>query len=160
MVKYKILKSCDLNDEKIINYLFNLNYLRWLQNNDAWLNNLTIIVAIKNNKIVGHLSLIKQPLTVPVYNETLKIANKIIMELFVQTFHVSELYRRLGIGLSLQELALTETKSQNCYQLRSWSSFDKKGNYQLKLKLGFSFAPSFIESNGKKIAGGYFIKTV
>ena len=160
MIKYKILKSCDMNNEKLINYLSKLNYLRWLQKNNTWLNKLTIIIATKNNDIVGHLSLIKQPITLPVYNDTLKSANKIIMELFVQTFHVSKLYRRLGIGISLQELALIETQKQSCYQLRSWSSFDKKENYQLKLKLGFSFAPSFIESNGKKIAGGYFLKTV
>ena len=160
MIEYKVLSRKDLHNEKLVAYFKQLNYLKWLQKDSKWAPELTVIVATSDTDFIGHISLLKQPITLPIANKEVKYNDHSIYELFVQTFQVNELYRKLGIGKKLQELALLETKQQACYQLRSWSSFDKKVNYQVKFKLGFCFAPSYIESNGKKIAGGYFVKRV
>ena len=82
-------------------------------------------------------------------------------ETLVQTFCVDESCRQTRIGRALQVRALEVTKEAGCIQMRSWSSPDKKANYQLKLSLGFGFHPEVQQTpSGLKISGGYFIKSV
>ena len=119
-------------------------------------------------EIIGHISLRKQPIVIPATAwsgglETLVSGpnDEQLFELFVQTFAVDKVHRRLGHGRALQFAALDLTKSLGCYQMRSWSSLDKPANFALKISLGFSVHPATYETeNGETICGAYFVKTV
>lgn len=83
-------------------------------------------------------------------------------ETFVQAFSVEEPYRRQGHGKSLQLAALDLSRELGAYQMRSWSSLDKRANYALKLSLGFVVHPAVQKSGvtGQLISGVCFVKVV
>ena len=129
---------------------------------------LIFLGAVIGERIAGSLTLKIQPVVIPATewagerDLSLQDPNgELIYEMFIQTFIVEEGYRRMGIGRALQEEGLKQTKQHGCYQMRSWSSLDKKENYQLKLGMGFGFHPEIQETvSGLKVSGGYFVKVV
>ncbi len=115
--------------------------------------------------VVGHLSLLRQPLCLPAAGDQpgapLRLDGTPLDELFVQTFAVDTEHRRRGYGRALQQAALRLAHDLGVYQLRSWSSDDHPENYALKLRLGFAACPALYETdNGLKVSGIYFVKTV
>ncbi len=115
--------------------------------------------------VIGHLSLRRQPISVPVSSlnqaELLLLDNvgEPLYEAFVQSFAVEPDYRRQGFGRALQIAALHKTRDLGCYQLRSWSSADKRENYALKICLGFAIQPALYPlPGGAPISGVYFVK--
>jgi GNAT superfamily N-acetyltransferase len=123
--------------------------------------------AIHGNNVVGNISLKVQEIQMPATawsegrDHTLKGPAGIMSETFVQTFAVAPRYRRQGFGHALQEAALELTQQLGCYQMRSWSSLDKPGNYALKIGLNFVAHPAIQKtSSGLCVSGVYFIKKV
>lgn len=129
---------------------------------------LVFLGVVDGEQVIGSLTLKKQTITMPVSDwageRDLRLFGpdgKPLLETFVQTFFVDEDHRRKGYGLALQQKALELTAQLGCIQMRSWSSLDKPGNYQLKLKLGFGFHPEVQETaSGLRVSGGYFVKRV
>jgi len=129
---------------------------------------LFFLAAVIDTLIVGNLTLKKQPVTSPPSewagerDRHLRDASgSLIDEMFVYSFTVAPSHRRQGIGRALQEAGLQLTRAEGCYQMRSWSSLDKKGNYLLKLGMGFGFHPEIQETaSGLRVSGGYFVKVV
>ncbi len=117
-------------------------------------------------EVVGHLSLLRQPLTLPAAGDqppapVSRPDGTPLDELFVQTFAVDTGHRRRGYGRALQQAALQLARDLGVYQLRSWSSYDHPENYALKLRLGFAACPAVFETDtGLKVSGIYFVKTV
>ena len=115
--------------------------------------------------VIGHLSLRRQPISVPVSSlnqaelRLLDSADEPLNEAFVQSFAVEPDYRWRGYGRALQQTALLKTRELGCYQLRSWSSADKRENYALKISLGFAILPALYPlPGGAPISGVYFVK--
>lgn len=115
--------------------------------------------VVEGSAVIGHISLLVQDI---VSQATPVKRNGITLrETFVQTFSVDERYRRRGHGKALQLAALALTKGLGCYQMRSWSSWDKPANYALKLSLGFAVHPAIYKTESEQeISGVYFIKVV
>ena len=129
---------------------------------------LVFLGALVDGMVVGSLTLLKQPIEIPVTDwagdrdlSLRDAGGSVLYEMFVQTFSVDEAYRRRGIGRALQEEALRQARMMGCYQLRSWSSLDKTANYPLKLGLRFAFHPAIYQTDsGLKVSGGYFIRVI
>jgi len=147
----------------VLAHLDRTDNLRWLTTSEGKLRcGLSVIAAIKDRNIVGHLSVLRQKLTLPEGGGVLTHDGRDLWEAFVQTFEVESEYQSQGIGTRLQEAAIEETRRLGCYQLRSWSSYDKAANYRVKLRLGFAFQPGVhvVEKTGERIPGGHFIMKV
>ena len=146
----------DFPDE-LVEHLDQFNYLVHLKDDQGWYRHLHIIAAICDDQVIGHIALIHRKLCLTNDQELARCGEN-LTELFVQTFRVNDAFQKKGIGRSLQKRALELAKQLNCYQLRSWSSVDKKINYRLKLAMGFAFSPAKMTlDSGKVIHGGYFV---
>lgn len=123
--------------------------------------------AVESDNVVGHIALKMQRIVLPKIAREAKTQplithdDRSLRELFVQTFAVDAAHRNQGRGRTLQLAALDLCRTLGCYQLRSWSSADKRANYALKLSLGFAVHPAVQETaDGQRIPGVYFVKTV
>lgn len=149
-----------------ITHLLRVNMARWgVAADGSPLADTFYFGVVVESGVVGHLSLKRQPILVPPApsgtSALVGADGRALEEMFVQTFAVEETHRRRGYGRALQAAALDFTRENNCYQLRSWSSFDHRANYALKISLGFGVHPTLYETPaGAKIGGVYFVKTV
>lgn len=122
---------------------------------------LLFVGALVEGRVVGHISLQKQVISVPSQPPiAMRLGGQVLWESYVQTFSVEETYRRQGLGTALQQAAMELSRQLGCYQMRSWSSLDKEANYALKLRLGFSFCPGTftVPGTGEQVPGGWFVK--
>lgn len=123
-----------------------------------------IICGFLNEKIVAHISLKIQLIRIPILAPSAKIPSDFVFmeekEIFVYTFAVEKLLRNKGIGTRLQKEAIKTGIENRYYQMRSWSSLDKKQNYRIKHKLGFCIVPgwTYVERLNEWFEGVYFIK--
>lgn len=106
--------------------------------------------AMDGENIAGFISLTWQELPY-----TFEEAQK---EAYVDILEVAPDYRRQGISKTLIEKCLTAAKEAGCFQLRSWSSEDKKEAIPMWKKYGFGLHPQTIISakTGENI-NGYFV---
>ncbi len=80
-----------------------------------------------------------------------------IFESFIDVIEVRKEYRRLGIAKKLLKLCEKESKKRGAYQIRAWSSEDKKEAIAMWKKLGFFLHPQeIISAVTKKPVKGYF----
>ncbi len=86
--------------------------------------------------------------------EIIQYKTKKLTEAKIIAFAVEPGERSKGIGKLLQKHVIEDARSNKCYQLTSYSTFDKVPNYAVKLSLGFCIIPE-IQPNG--IAGSYFV---
>jgi GNAT superfamily N-acetyltransferase len=125
------------------------------------------LAVVLDERVVGHLSLAIHPLVIPQAEPdgaatpfTLDDGT-ILRESYVESFAVEPENRRRGYGEQLQRAALDFSRTRSCYQMRSFSSLDKRENYLLKAKLGFAMHPMLHTSrNGKRYSGISFIKVL
>ena len=66
---------------------------------------------------------------------------QILMEAKIHAFAVKASFRNRGIGKKLQQSVIENAKQQGCHQVSSYSTFDKKENYAVKVGLGFCVQP-------------------
>ena len=76
------------------------------------------------------------------------------MEAKIHAFAVREENRNQGIGTALQRAAIQKARALGCYQVSSYSLYEKTANHQVKLALGFAAQP---EVHGDSIQGVYFV---
>ncbi|MCB9449879.1 MAG: GNAT family N-acetyltransferase [Anaerolineaceae bacterium] len=152
----------------LIQHLKNVKMLNHATINGQPKPNCYYLGIIINRAVIGHIAIKRQPIHVPASHisghEERSLAGpdgNALYEAFVQTFAVEEGYRRTGYGRALQEAALQKAQELGCYQMRSWSSADKLGNYALKIRLGFSIIPALYPMpGGEPISGVYFVKRI
>ncbi len=109
-------------------------------------------VALDNKEIAGFIS--------AKINKLPYVLNN-IFESFIDVIEVKEKYRRQGIAKKLLKLSERESKKIGAYQIRAWSSKDKKEAIMMWKKLGFSLHPQEIISIvTKKPVKGYFITKI
>ncbi len=142
-------------------FLDHLREARMKQHIEFDNNDYIYIVKIVDEIVVAHITIKKQLLEIPTLNKQKLYKNdKLLYEYYVQTFFVNADFRNKGIGSSLQEHAYQLSCENDAYQMRSWSSYDKKENYIVKIKLGFSIHPghTYVSKTNQYIPGAYFIK--
>lgn len=110
--------------------------------------------AFDNEKLVGFVSAYIKVLSKPFPRK--------IKSLFINSIIVSKKYRKQGIGKKLVKMVEKYAKENECYQVESWSSLDKKEMLNLWKKLGFGFCLSFdvSEKSGKVIKGYRVVKRI
>jgi len=109
-------------------------------------------VALDDKEIAGFVSAKLQKLPYIVNN---------VFESFIDVIEVKEKYRRKGIAKKLLDFAEKESKESGVYQIRAWSSEDKKEAIVMWQKLGFCLHPQEIISIiTKKPVKGYFITKI
>ena len=110
-------------------------------------NNGFTYIALDGEKIAGFVSAHIEKLPYPV--------NK--MESYIDIVEVKTEYRRRGIAKKLLNLAEKESKKLGMYQIRAWSSEDKKEAIVMWQKLRFCLHPQeIISAVTKKPVRGYF----
>lgn len=84
-----------------------------------------------------------------------------IFESFIDVIEVKEKYRRQGIAKRLLDFVEKESKKLGTYQIRAWSSEDKKEAIMMWKNLEFSLHPQEIISIvAKKPVKGYFVTKI
>ena len=103
------------------------------------------LVAAQVDELVGFLQFFLQPIGSDRNCPSLSLDGKVLIEAKILAFAVRKDWRRQGIGIALQQRAITRARELGCYQLRSYSSntSEHEANYQLKLAMGFAAQPEF-----------------
>jgi GNAT superfamily N-acetyltransferase len=76
-----------------------------------------------------------------------------LFEAKINVFAVSQNTRNCGIGKAMQRKVIEHARFKGCYQVSSYSTYDKSQNYAVKLDLGFSVQP---EKQADGTTGCYF----
>ena len=79
---------------------------------------------------------------------------QVLTEAKINAFAVKASFRNRGIGKKLQKHVIENAKQKGCSQVSSYSTFDKKENYAIKIGLGFCVQPE-IQKDGTK--GCFFL---
>lgn len=108
-------------------------------------------------ELSGVIGICKQVLGEEQGTPEIMLGNKALSEAKVIAFAVKQDARNKGIGKELQLKAISLAKELDCYQLASYSTFDKAENYRVKSSLGFSIQPE-VQQDGTM--GCYFLKTL
>lgn len=77
-----------------------------------------------------------------------------LTEAKINVFVVHRDFRGNGFGSLLQKHVIEHAKKRGCYQVSSYSTYDKVANYHIKLKLGFCAQP---EKQPDGTRGCYFL---
>jgi ribosomal protein S18 acetylase RimI-like enzyme len=106
------------------------------------------IAAMDGEKIAGFVSASIEKLP---YN----FENK--LEVFIDVIEIKKEYRRQGIARKLLSLIEKEAKKYKAYQIRAWSSEDKKEAIVMWNNFGYFLHPQeIISAVTKKPVRGYF----
>jgi GNAT superfamily N-acetyltransferase len=105
------------------------------------------ILAIGGNNLVGLIS---------VYWKTLPSPLPETQEGYIDILEVHRDFRRKGIATHLIDLSLQRATEKRVYQMRGWSSFDKREAIAMWKALGFGLCPAATYPNGQPVTG-YFV---
>ncbi len=103
------------------------------------------IIAKVENDLAGIIS---------VYYKNLQLPLQDIKEAYIDNIEVKKTFRKQGIATALITEAVN--RLENVYQIRSWSSEDKKEMIQLWKKLNFTLNPVTLYPKGNKV-NGFFV---
>lgn len=110
------------------------------------------VAAIDNQKIVGFLSISWLELPQPLFDTK---------EAFIDIIEVFEAYRRKGIARKMIEMIIKHAKHEKAFQIRAWSSDDKKEAMPMWKTFGFGMCPiSIISQKTGNPIKGYFVAKV
>jgi ribosomal protein S18 acetylase RimI-like enzyme len=105
------------------------------------------ILAMQENHFVGLISLYWKTLPPPLFGTC---------EGYIDILEVHKDFRRRGIATQLIDMALNRAKDRGAYQVRSWSSLDKKEAIPMWKSLGFGLCPATTYPKGQEVKG-YFV---
>jgi len=105
-------------------------------------------------KLIGCIRYCIQTLGTEQKTPLIKQNSKPLKEAKINAFAVQTNFRNRNIGTLLQQRVIDDAKEQGCYQLASYSTFDKAANYAIKIRLGFCVQPE-IQPDGTM--GAYFL---
>ncbi len=112
-----------------------------------------LLVAIQDERVAGFLRFAVVPIGAETGCPALEVEGKTLLEAKIHAFAVQPDCRGQGIGTALQKRAIRLAGELGCYQLASYSLYEKEANYHIKLALGFGVQP---EVHGDE-KGAYFI---
>lgn len=113
-------------------------------------NGFTIVVCVKSTPI-GVIAIKWCELPAPLSGTR---------DAYIDIIEVRPQYRRLGIARELIMRAAERAVSEGAYQLRGWSSEDKKEAIPMWKALGFALCPTTIYPRGQDVKGYYFARVL
>jgi GNAT superfamily N-acetyltransferase len=108
------------------------------------------LVALRNAEPVGLIAIAWRGLPPPLPPT---------VEAFIDIIEVAVAYRRRGVARRLVALAAERARAHGAYQLRAWSSADKREAIPLWRALGFALCPATTYPGGTAVEG-YFVALV
>jgi GNAT superfamily N-acetyltransferase len=120
-------------------------YARWTSH---------LLVALDQGVVAGAIRFAVQPIGPEAHCPTLQLDGVPLTEGKIHVFAVRPESRGQGVGTLLQQWAIRRARELGCYQVASYSSYDKEANYHVKLSLGFAAQP---EVHGDNEQGVYFL---
>ena len=108
------------------------------------------IAALYDEILVGLISVYWKKLPSPLL-ET--------FDWYIDILEVHKDFQRRGIGAHLIKIASERAKGAGIYQIRSWSSEDKKEAILMWKALGFGLCPAVTYPQGEEVKG-YFVAKV
>lgn len=118
-----------------------------------------LIVALQTGEVAGAIRFALQPIGPEARCPILELDGSQLTEAKIHVFAVRPVSRDCGIGKQLQRLTIARARELDCYQVASYSCYDKKANYRIKLSLGFAAQPEThkIGEHGDDEQGCYFV---
>lgn len=113
-----------------------------------------LLIALDQDAIAGAIRFAIQSIGPEARCPALQLDGVPLTEAKIHVFAVRPASRGQGIGTLLQQWAIRRARELGCYQVASYSSYDKKANYHIKLSLGFAAQP---EVHGDNEQGVYFL---
>jgi len=113
-----------------------------------------LLIALDQDAIAGAIRFAIQPIGPEARCPILRLDGVPLTEAKIHVFAVRHPSRGKGVGTLLQQWAIRRAKELGCYQLASYSCYDKEANYHIKLSLGFAAQP---EVHGDNEQGVYFL---
>jgi GNAT superfamily N-acetyltransferase len=113
-----------------------------------------LFVALQLNQVVGFIRFAVQPIGPEAKCPALHLNDVQLTEAKIHAFAVREDARGQGIGTELQRQTIRRAKELGCYQVASYSSYDRDANHHIKLSLGFAAQPELHRDNKQ---GVYFL---
>jgi GNAT superfamily N-acetyltransferase len=107
------------------------------------------ILAVQEENLVGLISVYWKILPAPL-PET--------YEGYIDILEVHQDFRRKGIATQLVDKALERAQENGVYQVRAWSSLDKKEAIPMWKALNFGLCPATTYPNGQKVKGYFVVK--
>lgn len=84
--------------------------------------------------------------------------NNTLKEAYIDLIEVKKQYRRMRVATELLNKVIEISKDKGLYQLRAWSSLDKKEAIKLWEYEKFCFNPTIMYKSGLEIHGVYVTK--
>ena len=109
------------------------------------------ILAMDGNNLVGLTS---------VYWRTLPVPLPETCEGYIDILEVHKDFRRKGIATRLIDLSLERAHEKGVYQMRAWSSFDKREAIAMWMSLVFGLCPAATYPNGQQVMGYFVTKSL
>ncbi len=113
-----------------------------------------LLVALQSGQVVGFIRFAVQPIGPEAKCPALCLDGVQLTEAKIHAFAVREDARGQGIGTELQRRTIRRAKALGCYQVASYSSYERDANHHIKLSLGFAAQP---EVHGDNHQGVYFL---
>jgi len=107
------------------------------------------ILAVQEEKFVGLISVYWRILPSPL-PET--------REGYIDILEVHQDFRRKGIATQLVDKALERAQENGVYQVRAWSSLDKREAIPMWKALGFGLCPATTFPEGQEVKGYFVVK--
>ena len=107
------------------------------------------ILALQENDIAGLISVYWKKLPPPLPD---------ICEGYIDILEVHKDFRRSGIATQLIHLSLERAKERDVYQMRAWSSLDKREAIRMWKTLGFCLCPATTYPKGQEVMGCFVTK--
>jgi GNAT superfamily N-acetyltransferase len=109
------------------------------------------LVALHRDRPVGLIS---------VYWRTLPAPLPPTREGYIDIIDVAAEYRRRGIARTLVDMSLERAKAAGAYQLRAWSTHDKREAIPMWKALGFGLCPTTHAMWGEEVTGYFVVRIV
>jgi GNAT superfamily N-acetyltransferase len=113
-----------------------------------------LLVALVAGEPAGAIRFAMQPIGSEERCPALYIDGVLLTEAKIHVFVVRPDSRGRGIGRALQQWVIRRAGELGCYQVASYSCYDKEANYHIKLSLGFA---AQAEVHGDNEQGVYFL---
>jgi GNAT superfamily N-acetyltransferase len=113
-----------------------------------------LCVALEGGELAGAIRFAVQPIGPEARCPVLHRDGVPLTEAKIHVFVVRPASRGRGIGTALQKWVIRRARGLGCYQVASYSCYDKEANYHIKLALGFAAQP---EVHGDNEQGAYFL---
>ena len=124
---------------------------KWVRHGSIHLDDGFTLIASRGGEIVGFISVQWRTLPAPLNGAD---------EGFIDIIEVQESVRREGIGRRLIQMAQMRCRERKVYQLRAWSSEDKKEAIPMWHALGFGLCPATEYPKGQPVRGYFVAKPI